>query len=64
MGLTTRKEEQLKEMPIIRTSVGRSKDGRFVVHRTTITHIKPVQYYDAILKGDAIAAELEEEMLA
>ncbi len=54
MGLTNRKEEQLREMPIIKTSIGKSKDGRFVLHKTTITHIKPVAYYEAVLasKGE------------
>jgi hypothetical protein len=60
MGLSNRKEEQLKEMPIIRTSVGRSKDGKFIVHRTTLTHIKPSAYYDAVLSGKQQDEELIE----
>jgi hypothetical protein len=51
MGLSTKKEEQLREMPIIRSSVGKSKDGRFVVQRTTITNIKPTAYYEAVIAG-------------
>jgi len=51
MGLSNRKEEQLKEMPIIRTSMGKSKDGKYVVVRTTITYIKPTAYVEAILAG-------------
>ena len=58
MGLTTRKEEQLREMPIIRTSVGKSKDGKFVVTRTSITYIKPVAYYEAVLAGQGLEEEL------
>ncbi len=49
-------------MPIIRTSVGKSKDGKFVVVRTTMTYIKPAAYFEAILanKGqeEDLAAEL------
>lgn len=61
MGLTNRKEEQLKEMPIIRTSVGKSKDGRYVVTRTTMTYIKPTAYYEAVLAGKgAVVEDLEE----
>jgi hypothetical protein len=51
MGLSNKKEEQLREMPIVRCSVGKSKDGKYLLHRTTITHIKPVAYYDAVLNG-------------
>lgn len=51
MGLTNRKEEQLKEMPTIKSTVSKSKDGSLVIHRTTITHIKPAAYYEAVLKG-------------
>lgn len=61
MGLTNRKEEQLREMPIIKTSIGRSKDGKYILHRTTITHIKPVAYYEAVLAGKG---DEEEELIA
>jgi len=60
MGLTTKKEEQLREMPIIRASISKSKDGKFVVQRTTITHIKPVAYYEAVLAGKAIEEDVAE----
>jgi len=52
MGLTTKKEEQLKAMPQIESRISKSKDGRFVVHKTTITNIKPAAYYEAVLKDD------------
>jgi hypothetical protein len=52
MGLTNKKEEQLRTMPyIIQSSVRKSKDGTLLIHRTTITHIKPVAYYEAIMSG-------------
>jgi hypothetical protein len=61
MGLTTRKEEQLRDMPIIRSSINRSKNGKFIVQRTTITNIKPVAYYEAVMAGKQ-DDDLEEEL--
>jgi hypothetical protein len=49
MGLTNNKEEQLKKMPIIEFKVSKSKDGRFIIHKTTTTDIKPVAYYNKVL---------------
>ncbi len=51
MGLTNAKEEQLKEMPKIKSAVKKSKDGKYVIHETRITHIKPAAYYEAILNA-------------
>jgi hypothetical protein len=51
MGLTNKKEEQLRAMPYIQSTVRKSKDGTLLIHRTTITHIKPVAYYEAVLTG-------------
>jgi len=49
MGLTNNKEEQLKEMPLIKCSIRKSKDKNLMIHKTTITHVKPTAYYEAIL---------------
>lgn len=49
MGLTNKKEEQLKKMPIVENKVFMSKNKRFLVHQTRITNIKPVAYYEKIL---------------
>ena len=64
MGLTNKREEQLKAMPIIKSTVGKSKDGKYIVHRTVITHIKPTAYYDAVLNGKLAVAEenIEDEL--
>ena len=59
MGLSDKREKMLKEMPIIRAHIARSKDGRFLIHRTTLTHIKPMAYYDAILKNTVKVTEEE-----
>jgi hypothetical protein len=64
MGLTTRKEEQLREMPIIKSSIGKSKDGKYIIQRTIITSIKPVVYYEAVLNGKMAVVEenIDEEL--
>ena len=54
MGLTNKKEEQLKEMPLIKSKVSKSKDGRFLVHKTEIVTIKPVAYYEAVLSNEEL----------
>jgi len=51
MGLTNKKEEQLKKMPAIETRVRKSQDGNFLVHQTIITHVRPMTYYKAILEN-------------
>lgn len=53
MGLTERKEEQLKKMPQIEFHVAMSKDKRFIIHTTTITDIKPYAYYKKVLETPA-----------
>ena len=39
-------------MPLIQTFVTKSKDGKWVINKTTITTIKPVQYFETILAHD------------
>lgn len=60
MGLTNKKEEQLRKMPIIESKITTSKNGRFLIHRTIITHIMPIDYYRAILSN---TVKVEEEDL-
>jgi len=42
-------EEKIRNMPIIKVSYGKSKDGRYFIVRTTITDIKPIKYLDKVL---------------
>ena len=42
MELSDKKIEQLNKQPIVETRINRSEDGKWVVHKTTITDIKPV----------------------
>ncbi len=60
MGLTTKREEHLKKMPIIENKITTSKNGRWLIHRTVITHIMPTDYYRAVL---ANAVKVTEEEL-
>ena len=41
--------EELNKQPIVETSIRRSEDGKWVVHKTTITDIKPVTYFEKVL---------------
>ena len=48
--LTPTKIEQINKMPIIETAIGKSDDGKWVIHKTTITSIKPAKYYEKMLE--------------
>lgn len=37
--------------PIVETKISKSKDGKWIMHRTIITDIKPATYYQAVLKS-------------
>ena len=64
MGLTEKREAIVKRMPIIKTDVLRSKDGKYLIHRTTITHIKPMSYYQAIVNNAEDVQKIDELDLA
>ena len=51
MIIGDKKLEQLKKMPAIQSVIFKSKDGKFMVHKTTITDIKPVNYYETVLEN-------------
>ena len=51
MELTEKKIEQLLKQPIIESRVTKSKDGQWVIHRTTVTDIKPIKYLEAVMNG-------------
>lgn len=52
MELAENKKKQLNDMPIIETKITLSKDKKYVIHKTIITDIKPISYYDKVLAGD------------
>jgi hypothetical protein len=49
MELSEKKMEQLNKQPILESSITRSEDGKWVVHKTTITDIKSVNYFEKVL---------------
>jgi hypothetical protein len=62
-----KKLKQLKNMPLIQTNVSKSKDGKWIINKTTITTIKPIQYFETILANDGeeeidgVSLELKED---
>ncbi|RMF06051.1 hypothetical protein D6764_03270 [Candidatus Woesearchaeota archaeon] len=63
MALSEKMEDQLRKMPVIESRVFKSKDGRFLVHKTVITDIKPLTYYEAVIENEPRedAEEVKEE---
>ena len=47
--LGEKKLAQLSKQPIIESYVTKSQDGKWIVHKTTITDIKPVTYFEKVL---------------
>jgi len=48
--LSQTKVEQLNRQPILETSISKSEDGKWLIHKTIITDIKPVTYFEKALK--------------
>ena len=48
--LSQTKVEQLYRQPILETSISKSEDGKWLIHKTIITDIKPVSYFEKALK--------------
>ena len=44
-------EKNFKNGPIVESQVGKSKDGKYIIHRTTITDIKPKLYYERVMEN-------------
>ena len=49
--LSSTKIEQLNKMPIVESSVMKSDDGKWIIHKTTITSIKATKYYQKMLEN-------------
>ena len=54
--MTQKKNEKVEEKkyeqrlnPNIETQIQKSKDGKWIIHRTIITDIKPVGYFEKVL---------------
>ncbi len=50
LGVT--KIEQLLKQPIIESYVSKSEDGKWLIHKTTVTDIKPVSYFEKVLASN------------
>lgn len=61
MGLSNKKEDQLRKMPLIESKFTKSQDGRFMVHKTIITTIRPVAYFEKILESQGTVDDAEVE---
>ena len=57
MGLSNKKEDQLRKQPIIETRLWKSKSGEHVVFQTVITEIKPVAYMERVLENEPVEIE-------
>ncbi len=49
--LSAKKIEQLRKQPIIESVVLKSEDGEWVIHKTVITDIKPVSYFQKVMEN-------------
>jgi len=38
--------------PIVETQISKSKDGKWIIHKTVITDIKATGYYKEVLRDD------------
>ena len=52
MGLSYAKEEQLRKQPILEQFIRKSEDGKYIVSKTVITSIRPVQYFEKVLANN------------
>ena len=43
------KIEQLNKQPIIESFLTKSVDGKFIIHKTVITDIRPVSYVEKVV---------------
>jgi hypothetical protein len=60
MGLTNKKEEQLRKMPRIESYIFKSKDNKYIIQKTTISTVRPVGYYHKIMEGKEQSPTLEQ----
>lgn len=43
----------MSSKPVVQTHVEKSKDGKYILHKTVITDIKPVNYFHKVLMSEA-----------
>jgi hypothetical protein len=50
MEMSEKRIEQLQKAPILESNVMKSEDGKWIVHKTVITDIKPVAYLEKVME--------------
>ena len=43
---------EYENKPIVETQLSMSKDKKYVIHKTIITDIKPVKYWEKVMEGE------------
>jgi len=43
------KNKEFENKPIVETQLSMSKDKKYVIHKTIITDIKPVKYWETVV---------------
>ena len=52
---------QLSDMPIVKNSIYKSKDGKYIINELSIKTIKPTNYYKAIIKNEQTPYDKKQE---
>ena len=63
MGLSNKREDQLKRMPLIESKFNKSKDGKYIIHKTTITTIRPLAYFEKVVASEGTVDEVDVEIV-
>ena len=50
--LSAVKVQQFNKQPVVESNITLSKDGRWLIHKTVITDIKPVSYFEKVLENN------------
>ena len=45
------KPKEYDNKPIVETQISKSKDGKYLLHITKITDIKPIGYYQKVMES-------------
>ena len=48
----TQTKPEFENRPILETHITKSKDGKYVIHKTVITDIKPIKYLEKVLNNE------------
>tara|TARA_Y100000310_G_C20569112_1_gene757076 strand:+ start:1110 stop:1256 length:147 start_codon:yes stop_codon:yes gene_type:complete len=47
--------EENQNKPLLETHISKSKDGKYIIHKTVITDIKPVKYFEKVMENTSKA---------